>query len=549
MEADFPTLCMTMTRFLRLELMLPHEEVVEKLIEPADDAIVHFVSHEWLGFDHPDPAGTQLRCMQTIFTNFLEGKAKSLFKEADWEAFLKGVSAGTSQALRESEAHMAGRERRTAHDLMNHVKAGCVWLDYHSIPQACKDEIFIKAVQGIPSYVERSDYFWICAPPGVHADLQEPRNYSTWRSRGWCRLEETTNFLSRRLTMPLVVTDQPYLSTFGFLDGLHAYYGRPERSVFNGCFTCCQRDHQLQEKDGSFVTIPCDKDAIAPVLRQMFENFLAVPSAVHKFRANAARNVAQVIFAGYPSEYEKWQPNPNETLEQCLARLEFTSVDGVDSLGWGPMLWFAQLADMKLVRELAHLRPNSLTDRPSHGLTVLTRSAHLPHGRYRELLSLYPEDIRESFVNIASDSGYTAVDRAAKYGFVENLRLLIETKAQIEVRRQDSGASPLLSAASSKYPRCVQVLLEARADINARDLQGRSALHLAADPLCVIGNTDENVVLEVLEILLEARANVHQGDNLHRTPLDVAVELKMSKAGRDLLKAAAAKTAAPEQAT
>eukprot|EP00971_Amphidinium_carterae_P148578 2945804-Amphidinium_carterae.1 len=38
-----------------------------------------------------------------------------------------------------------------------------------------------------------------------------------------------------------------------------------------------------------------------------------------------------------------------------------------------------------------------------------------------------------------SDGGITALDLAAKHGFVENLELLLEMRADLEPRRADNG--------------------------------------------------------------------------------------------------------------
>eukprot|EP00971_Amphidinium_carterae_P051779 1019481-Amphidinium_carterae.2 len=154
-------------------------------------------------FSHPDPHGTQLRRIQEIFSTFAAFQAETVFKPRDWEPFLQGVSTHVPKRIRAIEESIVQRGRLTAEDLANHVQAGCVWLDYHSIPQGAKDETFLQAVQGIPNYVDRCDYFWICAPPALHAELGELRNFATWRGRGWCRLEDTTNFFNRRLKMPL----------------------------------------------------------------------------------------------------------------------------------------------------------------------------------------------------------------------------------------------------------------------------------------------------------------------------------------------------------
>eukprot|EP00971_Amphidinium_carterae_P269457 5345497-Amphidinium_carterae.1 len=65
--------------------MIAHEDVKERLVEPADDSLVHFVSHEWIGFQHPDPWSTQLRRMQHIFMKFAAGDPLDAIKMSSLE--------------------------------------------------------------------------------------------------------------------------------------------------------------------------------------------------------------------------------------------------------------------------------------------------------------------------------------------------------------------------------------------------------------------------------------------------------------------------------
>jgi len=333
LDANFPNLCMAMSNFQELSLMQPHESVLTSLLEPGDEMPMHFISHEWLSFKHPDPRGIQLKRMQQVFSRFDSGEQADLFKEEDYDAFLKGVSAGTSRAMSHIEVSISTRDFRSGTEFFNEVVSGFVWLDYHSIPQASKDEDFYKAVNSIPRFVNRCDYFWVCAPTAMHEELQQQRDFSSWRRRGWCRLEETTNFLSTNLKMPLVVTDQEKLSMYGFFDGLSMYTNRPERSVFNGTFTCCQLGHRCEKPDGSYEDIVCDKYAIAELLMAVFERFLLKPCGDQCYRRNLILSLAQSFFAGDPVDEERWLPPEDESVQDCLDRIRFESLDSVDGVG------------------------------------------------------------------------------------------------------------------------------------------------------------------------------------------------------------------------
>jgi len=65
----------------------------------------------------------------------------------------------------------------------------CVWLDYWSIPQQ-SGENQMKAIYSIGSYSECAMMMWVLVPDVVHSDTGEMLNFETWRSRGWCRLEQ-----------------------------------------------------------------------------------------------------------------------------------------------------------------------------------------------------------------------------------------------------------------------------------------------------------------------------------------------------------------------
>ena len=67
LEEEYPYYGISVPDFLNLTEWLPHEALkasgkVRQMGE-ADEVI--FVSHQWCSFSHPDPAGNQLRALQT----------------------------------------------------------------------------------------------------------------------------------------------------------------------------------------------------------------------------------------------------------------------------------------------------------------------------------------------------------------------------------------------------------------------------------------------------------------------------------------------------
>ena len=63
--------------------------------------------------------------------------------------------------------------------------------DYFSVPQIgeyLQDDTsdLIKAVNSIPSYIERSSHFFACVPTVKHCDREGVMcDFGSWLSRGW----------------------------------------------------------------------------------------------------------------------------------------------------------------------------------------------------------------------------------------------------------------------------------------------------------------------------------------------------------------------------
>jgi len=537
MPAYFPVHCLPMAHFKRLTRMQPHEAVLQDLILPEGCMTVHFVSHEWLSFKHPDPNAVQLQHMQSIFQKFIDGHAYCLLRN-QWESFLKGVSSSTGSRMRRVEGSMIQRGALEAEDVQRHVAEGCVWLDYHSIPQDTAKASFLDAVHSIPHYVERCNYFWICAPPTRHEELGERRDYYTWKGRGWCRLEDCANLLSKRLKMPLVVTNTSRLDTYGFIDGLHYFFNRPERSVANGNFTCCYFAHKVKQADGSVKEIPCDRDAICPVLVVLFHslfNCTVAGTGSDMFRRKLLLGAASSIFAGFEEDkdhretIEQWLPQDSETVEDFLIRAGFDSLDGKDAQGFPVVFWAFVYGSLPMAKRILQMRPELIYKNSSVGLTTMGGIATRPAAEVRELFALLPQAGPEgekvlAAVNLPSPAGLTTIDRAAKFGFHDTVEYLLEFKAFVEPRRIDNGQTPLQSSASEGYHACCKLLLEHRADVHARDHQEQTALHLAAVPLTTCGNPDGTGKLKTFQILLDAKADPTLVDKNGLTPRDVAAE-------------------------
>ena len=213
--ASFPMKCVKVKTLMQMDRMKTFGEMdrLGLLVTPGPSSKVHFVSHEWLSYGHPDPSGTQLRRLQDVFRKVMAGRGHELFSEADWKTFSQGTASSWTPQL----AHLEGSaqsEKLSDDSFRADVEQGLAWIDFSSIPQlADADPSTVSevaanqkaAVESIPFYLQRSNFFWVLTPTATHEDRKETCGFVSWRGRGWCRLEEWANFLSVPSMMPLVV--------------------------------------------------------------------------------------------------------------------------------------------------------------------------------------------------------------------------------------------------------------------------------------------------------------------------------------------------------
>jgi len=106
----------------------------------------------------------------------------------------------------------------------------------------------------------------------------------------------------------------------------------------------------------------------------------------------------------------------------------------------------------------------------------------------------------------------TPLHLACGSGDSELVRLLIEAKADIHAK-DNNGYSPFYLACSRGHSDVVKQLIAAKANINEKNHGGSTALHVA----CGFGNTD------VVRQLLAAGASIDAKDANGKTPLNVAI--------------------------
>ena len=185
-----------------------HQDLLKlgKLIRFEDlpmGSFVMFISHQWNGFDHPDPNGKKMEVLSKILRDLRDGCYKT---QTDPFHVLYFKTNTTTPASEWREL----------------LSNAYVWFDFWSQPQPSRgtsqEEVkrlerdLVCALDSVAAFVERSDTLVILSPSCVHADKVDPQThrkpytcYRTWRRRGFCVMEFFCKNLSRRATHPVLL--------------------------------------------------------------------------------------------------------------------------------------------------------------------------------------------------------------------------------------------------------------------------------------------------------------------------------------------------------
>ncbi len=128
------------------------------------------------------------------------------------------------------------------------------------------------------------------------------------------------------------------------------------------------------------------------------------------------------------------------------------------------------------------------------------------------LLAVRHLTARGADINFANFNAVTPLMAAAQWNRLGVLRFLLENEASLTPVERTNGRTALMHACLSGSPSCVELFLQAGADVNARDTWGMTALMMAA----TTGGTD------MVKPLLQAGAEVDARDEMGFTALDWA---------------------------
>ena len=299
----FPLTVMPMKEFMRLDRLENFDTMYKRKLTVQDvptSAKILFISHEWLGFNHPDEDGVHLKRIQEVFDILLKGKASDIISDAELKDLTENshlAACFSESGFTEDQAGFTSRNNSELHDehgtLQEQLEGAYVWLDYFSIPQMSSsratieqiatvpsmDAVYIdNAVKSIPYYVERSSFFFVVAPKAKHSDEGHTCDLTSWRSRGWCRLEEWANNLSLNSKCPVIVTETNVMVQ-SWEDYVVLVGGTRKGSVACGEFTCCQLGHQIDHSTvpgmQGVQALKCDIPSCVQVLSAMWRDKLA----------------------------------------------------------------------------------------------------------------------------------------------------------------------------------------------------------------------------------------------------------------------------------
>ncbi|CAE8584304.1 unnamed protein product [Polarella glacialis] len=512
---NFPMKCVRVMTFMEFDVMPSYGQLLAKdlLVEPSDNAAVHFISHEWLSCRHPDPDSNQLRRMQGVFLEILAGRSENLFSKDDWITFSKGASVGSQRSqLAAAESATRCSDTITEDTFKQDVQEGLIWLDWSSIPQVlevAKDKVEqtlkdqLAAIHSIGAYLDRSSYFWILAPTALHRDQKTLRDFSTYRTRAWCRLEEWANLLSSSSMMPLVVTEAPRIATYSSLTFVLDNAGRPERGPCSGHLSCCSAGHSISIA-GERKSIPCDKISMQSVLGKLY------PAKIESL-ANSLIEYNYTLLETTIAVERDALAKP--TLEEFAQKwhVHISGHQGLNEHGLSLLHIAALTGNDPMVRELLERRCKGepwLMDSMGHAAFQV----NLVGSVATEKLFLETGDIGKEQMDCYNKFGAARIHMTSEYGRTEMLRLLLANDAEVDLpKRQGSayaGRTALHCAAMRSQFECCEILIRHGASVHARDAHGATVLHMAAlEPLCLVGNQDPIAKMTTVRLLLEAKAD------------------------------------------
>ncbi|CAE7453687.1 ANKK1 [Symbiodinium sp. CCMP2456] len=341
----FPMYTVPLHTLMEMTKVEPHEVLKAKdmLVDfqrPMGNAA--FVSHQWVGSDHPDPEFKQMRVLQEALREMKNGNLQSIPVELASEA---------------AEGHI--KPLPTSRLLSEPL---FFWYDYFSCPQ--KDRLsrsmtslfspegesgskLLNAINSIPAYVQESSFFFALVPV-----LENPHTCNlitplTWQSRGWCRLERTCGELSQQHSCIMVKSPKDVELIAGTCAFLRAGCG----PVGEGVFTVPQDRLKL----GPVLVAALKRRMLRLLKDQDLPGYRALLNQQHMLLRGMNRQAAEP-FLDFEDDPFALDLGDSSLVTTFFQQNGFRSVREIDSGGWSPLHYAALKGDPLLVEDLLKIQ-------------------------------------------------------------------------------------------------------------------------------------------------------------------------------------------------
>ena len=287
---EYPMHVVPFAEFMAMESWAPHQTLkAEGKLREFDESMrgrTFFISHQWTSFNHPDKGNEQLQTLHHVLRRLAAGEMnvkgnfivefgyglKQGHTSEQWKAILPDSYFWVDyMCMPQPLASLPDEQTGPA------AHAGQVGADHRLVDGADHEEVSVlidqlkAAVDSIPAYIENCAEMFVVVPSIKHADRAGcVCDFSTWRSRGWCRMEFVSTRLACHGDIPVMVIDSKEKTP----------------TYFNLCDTM-----KLFAGNGTF-TIDDDKHKVKAVLTEM----LAAKSETELAKGNIGLARGHVIF-------------------------------------------------------------------------------------------------------------------------------------------------------------------------------------------------------------------------------------------------------------
>ncbi|CAK9056976.1 Ankyrin-2 (ANK-2) (Ankyrin-B) (Brain ankyrin) [Durusdinium trenchii] len=407
---------------LQMSCLQPHEELKSKgvLVEfekKMGKAV--FVSHQWAGKDHPDPTFERFRVLQKAMQRILSDLPQIPLDYVT-ELLVPNARPLDTQELRSVKLFL--------------------WYDYFSCPQKNQPESpgqiskQAQAIESIHAYVAECSFLFALCPFMHDLVTNEVLDASSWRSRGWCRLERTMRELSEGPW--IMVKSALHIEITVATDAFN-------RPIGEGTFAVADDKAKL----GPVLAAALKRKMLNALRRGDFVTYRIVRNLQSVHLRGLDIEPELNLIPGFVADKVGNTDDSAVVVAEFFHQNGFSRINEVDRAGFRPLHYAALSGDTKLISALLEQRAD---------LTKTTRKG-------------------QPLIGVPTWA--SALGLCMLCGHNEVAELLIASKAKVH----EQGVLPALTAATlSNNAEGVQLLCTAKCDPGVVNLFGYSALEAAA---------------------------------------------------------------------